>query len=540
MLLSADLEPDATASPFRWTVPGRYNIGVAICDRWAARTPERPAIIERDAGGHSRITPFAALRERSNRLAGALRRQDVAKGDRVAVLLPQGAAVVSAHVAIYKLGAVVVPLASVFGVDTLAFRLADAGCTAVVTDGPGAAKLAGLRARLPALNTVMSVDGADAGVLDLPHLMARESPDFDAVDTAAEAPALMIYTSGTTGGPKGALHAHRVLLGHLPGFCLTHDGFPKPDDLMWTPADWAWAGGLLNAVLPSLHCGVPVLARPTERFDPDAVWRLLAEGEVRNAFVPPTALRMLRAVEPHGGTRQCIRLRSITAAGEPLGAETAAWGRDAFGVSVNEVFGQTECNYVLGSWGQGGVSRPGTIGRALPGHTVRVVRPDATPCAPGEVGQIAVAQPDPAMFLGYWNAPEATAAKFAGAWMLTGDQARCDLDGFVSFLGRDDDVITSAGYRIGPAEIEECLLGHPAVSAAAAVGKPDRLRTEIVKAYVVLRPGHDGSPELATDIQRFVRTRLSAHEYPREVAFLEALPMTSSGKVMRRLLRDTP
>jgi acetyl-CoA synthetase len=256
---------------------------------------------------------------------------------------------------------------------------------------------------------------------------------------------------------------------------------------------------------------------------------------VRNAFIPPTALRMLRsAPRPKGD----VRLRSIGSGGEALGAETLEWGKAALGLTINEFYGQTECNLVLASCAAIGVSRPGTIGKPVPGHTVAVIRPDGSECATGEQGQIAIRRPDPVMFLEYWGKGDATAEKFIGDWMTTGDQGLADGAGYVQFIGRDDDVITSAGYRIGPTEIEDCLIRHPAVALAAVVGKPDALRTEIVKAFIVLKTGQAPSDALAGEIQAFVKTRLSAHEYPREVAFIDAMPMTTTGKVIRRLLRE--
>ena len=521
---------------FRWAIPKSYNIGVDVCDRWASADPERPAIIDVGSDDKHTVLSYGAMRLQSDRLAAALRKRGVGRGDRVAVLLPQRPEAVVAHVAIYKLAAIAVPLASVFGIDALAHRLADSGTRAVITNEAGAAKIASLNQSLPCIDTVISVDGGSAEVLDWSALIEDGSPDFTPVDTDADEPALLIYTSGTTGQPKGALHAHRVLPGHLPGFQMSHDFLPQPGDLMWTPADWAWAGGLLNALLPSLHFGVPVVARHVARFEPEGAFAFMARIGIRNAFVPPTALRMLRTV-PEPRAHFDLQLRSITSAGEPLGAETWGWARDVLGLSVNEVFGQTECNYVLASCGALGLVRPGAIGRAVPGHKVAVLGEKDRPCRPGEVGQIAVQRPDPAMFLGYWGQPDATAAKFQGDWMVTGDLARTDDDGYVTFLGRDDDLITSTGYRIGPAEIEDCLLRHPAVAAAAAVGKPDALRTEIVKAFVVLNTGHIPSTKLESDIREFVRLRLSAHEYPREIAFVDGLPTTSSGKVLRRLLR---
>jgi acetyl-CoA synthetase len=256
---------------------------------------------------------------------------------------------------------------------------------------------------------------------------------------------------------------------------------------------------------------------------------------VRNAFIPPTALRMLRSA-PHPTSG--LRLRSVGSGGEALGAETYEWGKAALGVTINEFYGQTECNLVLASCAAIGVSRAGAIGKPVPGHTVAVIRPDGSPCAPGELGQIAIKRPDPVMFLEYWGKPDATRDKFIGDWMTTGDQGVTDAEGYVQFIGRDDDVITSAGYRIGPTEIEDCLIRHPAVALAAVVGKPDPVRTEIVKAFIVLKSGQAPSEALAADIKDFVKTRLSAHEYPREVAFIEQMPMTTTGKVIRRLLRE--
>lgn len=521
---------------FRWRIPDRYNIAVDVCDRWARAEPERPAIIEVSKDWQVAPVGYGWFREHSNRLANALQARGVARGDRIAILLPQGRAVLTAHLAAYKLGAIAVPLAALFGVDALAYRLADSGAKVVVTNEAGLAKLRQIREPLPDLALTISTDGRDGSTEDWEALLAGASPQFTPLDTTPDDPALMIYTSGTTGNPKGALHGHRVLPGHLPGVQMPHEFMPRPGDLAWTPADWAWAGGLLNMLLPALHFGVAVVARPVTRFEPDEAYRLMQNLGIRNAFVPPTALRMLRgAGSPQG--RFKLNLRTVAAAGEALGAETLEWGREALGLTINEAYGQTECNLVLASSAALGVSRPGAIGKAVPGHEVAIIRPDGTVCAAGEEGQIAVRRPDPVMFLGYWNNPAATAAKFIGDWMTTGDEGVQDEDGYVRFIGRDDDVITSSGYRIGPGEIEDCLLRHPAVALAAAVGKPDALRTEIVKAFVVLKPGRSGSSALVSELQNFVRARLAAHEYPREIAFRDELPMTTTGKIIRRLLR---
>ena len=488
------------------------------------------------ADGKSEEITFGALRETSNRLANTLRAHGVARGDRVAMLLPQTPEAAAGHIAIYKLGAIAVPLAILFGVDALSYRLQNAGVKAVITNAQGLAKLKQIRGDLPNL-FMLSIDGPADGALGLHETIARASSDFTPVETVPDDPALMIFTSGTTGQPKGALHGHRVLLGHMPGVEMPHEFFPQPGDRFWTPADWAWAGGLLDCLLPSLHHGVAVVARRFEKFDPEEAFALLARTGVRNAFIPPTALRMLRSVPSPKG-RHDIRLRTLGSGGESLGAETYEWGRDAFGLTINEFYGQTECNLVLSSCAAIGVSKPGSIGKPVPGHDVAVIREDGSRADAGELGQIAVKRPDPVMFLEYWGRPDETAQKFIGDWMTTGDQGTVDDEGYITFVGRDDDVITSAGYRIGPGEIEDCLIKHPAVALAAVVGKPDPVRTEIVKAFIVLKSGYQPSDALAGEVRDFVRTKLSAHEYPREIAFLNELPMTTTGKIIRRMLRD--
>jgi acetyl-CoA synthetase len=536
-MLAPASEYATLAAQFRWRIPDRYNIGVDVCDRWAAQAPDRAAILEVGDGGRVAPLTYRDLRDASNRLARALGDRGIGRGDRVAILLPQCATVAVAHVAVYKLGAVALPLAALFGVDALSYRLRDAGAKALVTNAAGLAKLGEIADPLPDLAVILSTDGADGRAEGLAAVLEGPLADFTPVDTAADDPAMMIYTSGTTGQPKGALHAHRVLLGHLPGVQMPHEFLPQPGDRLWTPADWAWAGGLLNVLLPGLHFGVPVVAKKFEKFDPEEAFRLMAAQGIRNSFVPPTALRMLRTVRNPAG-RFDLKLRTIASGGEALGAETFAWGREALGITINEFYGQTECNLVLSSCAAIGVAKAGAIGKPVPGHRVGIVRSDGTLCDPGELGQIAVMRPDPVMFLSYWNKPGATEAKFVGDWMTTGDQGRLDEDGYIHFIGRDDDVITSSGYRIGPGEIEDCLIRHPAVALAAAVGKPDPVRTEIVKAFVVLKEGHSPSEPLAADIQAFVKSRLSAHEYPREIAFRTQLPLTTTGKVIRRLLRD--
>jgi acetyl-CoA synthetase len=431
------------------------------------------------------------------------------------------------------MGAIAVPLFLLFGEDALEYRLADAGAAALVTDAAGLAKVARIRGRLPALRCILAVGGGDA--LDLHAEMMRARDRHACAETGPDDPAVIIYTSGTTGSPKGALHAHRVLRGHLPGVELPQERFPQPGDLIWTPADWAWIGGLFDVLLPALFHGVPVLAHRMQKFEPEAAFRLMAEHGVRNAFIPPTALKMLRTVPDPA--RFGHRLRSLGSGGETLGAEMLEWGRAAFGLTINEFYGQTECNLVVANSAGLFPVKPGSMGRPVPGHRVTVVGEDGAPLPAGAEGSIAVRAPDPVKFLGYWNRPQDTRDKFRGEWLLTGDRGIVDEEGYVFFLGRDDDVITSAGYRIGPGEVEDCLLRHPAVAMAAVIGLPDPLRTERVTAVIVPAPGAVPDEALARDIQDFVRTRLAAHLYPRQVEFADALPLTATGKIMRGALR---
>lgn len=529
-----------TLARFRWAVPARYNIGTDVVDRHADGTGRLALTVVDGATGAARRFSFDQIKTWSNALANALLSGGLERGARVAILLPQGLETALAHIAAYKAGLIAVPLFTLFGPEALEYRLADSGAAVLIADEANWAKVAPLADRLPALRRVIVTDGAPAGTENFRRLLNSGHPDFVAVDTAADDPALIIYTSGTTGPPKGALHAHRVLLGHLPGVEMPHDFPPQPGDHFWTPADWAWIGGLLDVLLPAWHLGLPVLAHRMRRFDPDRALALIAEHRVRNVFFPPTALKLIRQADPKPVPGL---LRSIGSGGETLGAELLEWGRRTFGLTVHEFYGQTECNLIVANNAGQMPVRPGSMGRPVPGHAVAVVGPDGLPLPAGEAGQIAVALPDPVAFLGYWNRPQATEEKIVTApdgmrRLLTGDSARMDADGYLWFLGRDDDLITSAGYRIGPGEIEDCLMRHPAVALAAAVGVPDPVRTQRIKAFLVLRPGHAGDEALAEEIRHFVKQRLAAHEAPHDIAFLDALPMTATGKIIRRALRE--
>ena len=521
---------------FKWQIPEFYNIGIDICDKWADQGKRQALIYEDENGRVDRYT-FRNLKHLSNQLANGLKAFGIGIGDRVGILLPQCPETAISHIASYKVGAVAVPLFTLFGTDALEYRLFNSESKGIVTDAANLPKILEIWGNLPHLTTVVVTGGEKPqGVLDFDEVVAKGAPDFQPVKTRADDPALIIYTSGTTGPPKGALHAHRTLLGHLPGVEFPHNFFPQEDDLFWTPADWAWIGGLIDVLFPSWHHGISVVAHRAKKFDPEEAFHLIAKHNIRNAFMPPTALKLMRQVKDPK-SRHRFKIRSIGSGGETLGEELLDWGRDVMGVTINEFYGQTECNLIVGCCAEILEIRPGSMGRSIPGHVVDVIDEQGNRVEEGTVGEIAVKRPDPVMFLEYWQNPEATRNKYMGDWLLTGDMAKKDEDGYFWFNGRKDDVITSAGYRIGPAEIEDCLMKHPAVAMAAVVGSPDEVRTEIVKAFVVPKAEVTPGPDIAEDIKAFVKMRLAAHEYPREVEFVRELPMTATGKIMRKELK---
>lgn len=510
-MLSPEQRMDALRRRVAEPLPARMNMAAQVCDDWAATAPDRVAII--DMTGQARVdVSYARLRGMADGLARDLMARGVTVGDRVGVLRSQGAWTAAAHIAIWKIGAISIPLFKLFMHDALTSRIGDAGAKVVVTDAEGCDLLSGIDVQMVVPET-LSLDEA-------PLATAQTGPDD---------PAVLIYTSGTTGAPKGALHGHRVLAGHLPGVEVSHDFLGQEGDCLWTPADWAWIGGLFDVLMPGLVLGVPVVAARMDKFSPDECMKIISQGNVRNIFFPPTALRMLKAADA-----RVPGLRSVASGGEPLGAEILDWGRKAFGLTINEFYGQTECNMVASSCAALFPPRPGCIGRAVPGFEIGVIDEGGS-ASEGE-GDVAIRRGARSMMLEYWNKPDQTAEKFRGDWMLTGDRGQWEGE-YLRFIGREDDVISSAGYRIGPAEIEDCLLRHPAVATAGVVGKPDPLRGEIVKAYVVLKAGFAPSVEVEGELSDFVKKRLAKYSYPREIEFLDALPMTVTGKVIRKELK---
>jgi acetyl-CoA synthetase len=545
---------------FVWQVPPRFNIAQACCGRWARETPRAIAIRWLHEDGRHATLSYGALQRRANRLSSALRRLGVQRGDRVAIVMPQRLETAIAHIAVYQLGAVAMPLAMLFGPDALAYRLQHSEAGLAIVDESAIANLRAARADCPGLRCVIAVgEAAGQGDLDWTAALAAEGEVFAPVDTAADEAALLIYTSGTTGPPKGALVPHRALIGNLSGFVCSQNWFgfgAAGRSVFWSPADWAWTGGLMDALLPTLYFGREIVAWQG-RFSPEAALALMARCRVTHTFLFPTALKAMMKAVPQPRAHYRLRLRAIMSAGEAVGDAVFDWCRDALGVVVNEMFGQTEINYIVGNCGAsldgagrpaaGWPARPGSMGRPYPGHRIAVIADDGVECPRGTSGDVALHRrdvhgaPDPVFFLGYWKNDGATRAKFTGdpddSWCRTGDTAVMDDDGYLWYQGRSDDVFKAAGYRIGPSEVENCLVRHPAVANAAVVPKPDAARGALVKAYVVLAPGVVGDAALVRALQQHVRERLAPYEYPKEIEFIAALPMTTTGKVQRRLLR---
>ena len=528
---------------YRWDVPPQFSIAQACCGRWASDR-DRVALYWEDEDGAAAVYTFREFEQQANRLANALGAMGIARGDKVALILPQRPETVVAHIAINRIGAVAVPLSFLFGPEALEYRLHNSETKVAFVDPQSLPNMAAIRERCPGVARVVGVAGArDSWITPWEAMLAKASPHFAPVASAATDPAFLVYTSGTTGPPKGASMPQQCLIGNLPGFVYSHDGFPRPGDVFWSPADWAWTGGLMDALLPTMYFGQPIVGY-RGRFDPERAFALIEKYRIRNSFLFPTALKMMMKAFPKPRERFDLALRSIMSAGEAVGTTVFEWAREALGVTINEMFGQTEMNYIVGNSHELWPAKPGSMGRPYPGHRIAVVDDEGREIADNEIGEVVVNRiapdgaPDPVFFLEYYKNPEGTAKKFTGDWCRTGDLAKRDADGYLWYQGRADDMFKAAGYRIGPSEIENCLVRHPAVANAAVVPSPDEVRGNVVKAFIVLAAGHDPTASLEEDIRQHVRKFLAPYEYPKEIEFIDALPMTTTGKVQRRVLRE--
>ncbi|MES2536880.1 MAG: AMP-binding protein [Pseudomonadota bacterium] len=536
---------DQLYQQFRWHVPAEFNIAEVCCARWAGDRTRIAIHYEDDAGVSATLT-YADLQSQANRLSNVLAQAGVRRGDRVAIMLPQRPEAAIAHIACQQAGAIAMPLSILFGPEALEYRLQDSEAAVAIVDDAGLANLNEIRAACPALRQVIAVDCPASAALDWQTALAKAAPAFTPVKTMACDPAILIYTSGTTGAPKGALIPQSAILGNLTGFVASQNWFPQDGDVFWSPADWSWTGGLMDALLPTLYFGKPIVGY-RGRFSADTAFYLLEKYGVTNTFLFPTALKMMMKAVPAPREKFKLRLRAIMSAGEAVGDTVFNWGQSALGITINEMFGQTEMNYIVGNSAGQWPAKPGSMGRPYPGHRVAVIDEDGKVVKPGDTGDVAVhrqdlhGDPDPVFFIEYWKNPDATAQKYSGDWCRTGDLASMDEDGYLWYQGRADDMFKAAGYRIGPSEIENCLVRHPAVANAAVVPKPSAERGNIVKAFIVLTPGQKRSraadDKLIADLQAHVRGKLAPYEYPKEIEFIDELPMTTTGKVQRRVLR---
>jgi acetyl-CoA synthetase len=502
----------------RWEVPERYNLAADICDR---HPREKPAMIHEDFHGDVRNVAWGELQDNANRFANVLAAHGVQKGDRVAMLLPPTPETAAAFFGTWKVGAILLSMSVLYGDEGIRHRLTDSQAKVLVTNEANADRM-----ERSLVEHVLILDDA---------LLSKGSTEYQTLDTAAEDPAQLYYSSGTTGLAKGILHAHRYMLAHEE-FIYCHD--LQEGELFHGMGEWAWAAGIAPLLGPWRYGAVQAVYQREGGFDPHKQLSFLSRHEVTNVFGTPTAIRSMMGIED-AGTRYPQKFRIVCSAGEPLNPEAIRWFRDQYGVTVLDYYGLTESYPLCANFPFMEV-REGSMGRPMPGWEVTILDEDERPVVQGERGEICLrARSNPHYPLGYWNRPaEDTDEVFGGDWFHTKDAASTDEDGYFWYEGRADDVIISAGYRIGPFEVESACLEHPAVAEAAAVGVPDQRRGTVVKAFVIVASGHEANDALADEIKAFVRDHLSAYAYPRRIEFVTELPKTLTGKIRRIELRQ--
>jgi len=522
----------ALVEGFEWDVPERMNIASEIFDRWSEDRRRIALVVERSDGRRD-VWSYWELVRVAKRYANFLDSLGVGRGDRVSLVMPQSAEVAALHLAVYSLGATVLPMSSLYGPDSYRHILSDSATGTVVVAEDFADRIRAVKDDLPDLATLVIFGRPADGERSLSEAAAFP-PEFEPVDTSSMDPAMLLYTSGSTGHPKGALHGHRIIEGYLLTFKLFFNVEFDESTVFYTPSDWAWVGGLLDILLPALVFGHPVVA-DQQRFSAERAFEVIARNGITHAFLTPTALKMMAQV-PDPASRYDLDLRVIASGGESVADELHRWNERDLGAVINEFYGLTEVNHLVGGCEALWPGVPGWMGVPYPGRIVGLLDRDGNPIAPGEIGEIAVRPGDPTQMIEYWGNPAATQGQYRNGWIMTGDQGTTDEDGYIRFLGRDDDMISSAGYRIGPAEVEECLVRHSNVAEVAVIPSSDPIRGQVVKAVVVLADGCRGTDDLTAELQAQVKTQLAAYKYPRIVQYVDRLPKTTTGKLNRKLL----
>jgi len=494
--------------------PSRFNFARDVVE---AQDPARLAIRFCDREGAVKDLTFGQVSDWAARWTGLLRSLGVVPGDRVLVLVGKTPEWHAVMLAALKAGGVAIPCSEMLRAKDLDFRVRHSGAGLLIAD-PGSRGEVQAMTETPEVIYVGEAELAD--------------PDTATADTAAEDPAFILYTSGTTKDPKGVVHTHRYTWAKRAQAERWLDA--KPDDVVWCTAGTGWAKSIWNVLLGPWSCGAAVILHEGG-FDPDERFRLIGSLGATVLCQAPTEYRLMAKLD---GLEQydVSGVRHLVSAGEPLNPEVIRAFQEAFGRTIHDGYGQTENTLLVGNF-PGAEIRPGSMGLPAPGYDVRVIHFDGEECAVGEEGDIALRGDAPALFAGYWDAPEETGAVYRGDWYVTGDRAVRDEDGYLWLTGRADDVILSAAYRIGPFEVESALLEHAAVAESAVVGKPDPDRGQLVKAFVVLRPGRPGDEELVSELQEHCKRVTAPYKYPREIEFVDELPKTRSGKIRRVELR---
>ena len=529
---------------FKWNIPEFYNIASDTVDQ--DNYKNRIALINFLQDGKIEEWSFVDIKRSANKLANIFDHFHLEANARVGIILGQCPETAIAHMACFKSGKISIPLFNLFGIDALHYRLLNSRASLVICDNVGLNKIFEIKDRLPDLKKIICIDSSDekSNVFNLKKLLEQASDSYITKKTKSSDPAIIIYTSGTTGGPKGALLPHRSLLGHIPGVEIPHEFLSSSEpvkDLFWTPADWAWIGGLFDVLLPAWHFGIPVVSYRSQKFDPEVTFDLISKLEIKNTFLPPTALKMMKSFNP-SKTVKDLKLRTVGSGGEALGEDLLEWGKQILGVGINEFYGQTECNLTVSNCGAIMPTKQGSIGKPVPGHEVRIINKNGEIIKePGLDGEIIVKSDTPVSFLKYWENDKATKQKVKDGWLYTGDFAYKDEEGYFYFKGREDDIINTSGYRVGPSEVEDAVLSHPKVSMVAVIGIPDKLRGQVIKAFIVPRDHNNVLTQneiLKKSIQNHVKLKLAAHEYPRLIEFVYELPLTTTGKIIRKDLRE--